>query len=251
MTHPHDVQPSSAGEGHPSQPAGVTVGVHGMLLVGSDPVYLSHLPMFMAPHNYQVLLKVSLEDDVARRVSDLRAHFGRDALVTVAPKPFPITDLVSPAASPPPLTEFRADVVRGHFEHGGDVIGADSVVRVEQVLYFRELTLARDEAPDRGDLLYLLFGDAERELYLAHRVTAAPDFDQVLVVGITGAEFTERELERQGRPDLVVMGRQDVAEQRLRPGERVAGHTSAGQHFHTDVEVEVVSELYLMEEELR
>ena len=50
-----------------------TTGVHGMWLVGESPVYVSHLPMFMVPHNYQVILKVTLEDDVNRKLADLRA----------------------------------------------------------------------------------------------------------------------------------------------------------------------------------
>jgi hypothetical protein len=28
------------------------IGVHGMLLFGQNPLYLSHLPMFMRPHNF-------------------------------------------------------------------------------------------------------------------------------------------------------------------------------------------------------
>jgi hypothetical protein len=32
--------------------------VHGMLLVGEETLYLSHLPMFHSPHNYQVILEV-------------------------------------------------------------------------------------------------------------------------------------------------------------------------------------------------
>jgi hypothetical protein len=41
-----------------------TEGVHGMLLFGADTLYLSHLPMFMRPHNYQVILEVVVDDAV-------------------------------------------------------------------------------------------------------------------------------------------------------------------------------------------
>jgi hypothetical protein len=227
-----------------------TVGVHGMLLAGTDPVYGSHLPMFMPPHNYQVLLKLGLEPKVLGKIRDLRAHFGRDTLITMAPRPFDITDLSPTDPSHPALTEFRADVVRGHFEHDGDIIGQDTTVRVEQVVHFSELPLDAGAAAPRGDLEYLIFGDAERELYLAHRVLGAPDFDQVLIVDISGADFTERELDREGRPTLTVPGRADIPEQRLQAGDKLAAHTSAGQHFHTDVEVEVVQEMYFMADEL-
>lgn len=240
-------------QGHATHQPGATphtVGVHGMLLIGTDPVYASHLPMFMAPHHYQVLLKLGLEPEVLRAIHDLRAHFGRNALITMAPRPFAITDLSPADPSTPALSEFRADVVRGHFEHDGDVIGENTTVRVEEVVHFAELPLDAGDAPARGDLTYLLFGDAERELYLAHRVLRAPDFDQVLIVDVTGAHFTERELDRQGRPRLTVPGRADTPEQRLHAGDKLAAHTSAGQHFHTDVEVEVVQEMYFMADEL-
>ena len=240
----HD-QPVHHPDPHPS-----TVGVHGMLLIGSDPVYGSHLPMFMRPHNYQVLIKLGLEPDLLRKVRDLRTHSGRDVLITMAPRPFAITDLSPTDPSQPALTEFRADIVRGHFEHGGDVIGQNTTVVVEEIVHFSELPLDPRDAAPRGDLEYLIFGDAERELYLAHRIVAAPDFDQVLIVDISGTDLTERELDRQGRPTLTVTGRADTAEQRLRSGDKLAAHTSAGQHFHADVEVEVLSELYFMADEL-
>jgi hypothetical protein len=249
-SHSHDGHGGHAEHGEHGEHEGNddgSVGVHGMLLVGSDPVYLSHLPMFMSPHNFQVILKATLEDPVARQVADLRAQHGPEALITVAPQPFPIEALSSDHAEP--LTEFRADIVRGHFEHDGEIIGSDSVVTVEEVVAFARLPLEAVTRP-RGDLEYLIFGDAERELYLAHRVDRAPDFDQVLLVGITGQTFTEQELDRQGRPTLTVPGREDVPSARLQPGETLAARTSAGLHFVNDVELTVLAELYFMEDEL-
>lgn len=41
-------------------PQGVTHGTHGMALFGGkDALYTSHLPMFHAPHDYQLVLQVS------------------------------------------------------------------------------------------------------------------------------------------------------------------------------------------------
>ena len=244
--HSHDEHSHDEHEGHESHGDG-SVGVHGMLLVGSDPVYLSHLPMFMSPHNFQVILKATLEEPVAQQVADLRAELGPEALMTVAPQPFPIEALSGD--HPEPLTEFTADIVNGHFEHQGEIIASNSVVTVDEVVTFATLPLEPPTQP-RGDLEYRIFGDAERKLYLAHRVVAAPDFDQVLLVTITGQTFTEQELDRQGRPTLTLSGREDVPSARLQPGETVAARTSAGLHFVNDVELTVVAELYFMEDEL-
>ena len=37
-------------------------GRHNMFAFGRDTVFLSHLPMFMAPHDAQLILEVALED---------------------------------------------------------------------------------------------------------------------------------------------------------------------------------------------
>ena len=223
-----------------------TRGLHGMLLVGDDPAYASHLPMFMAPHNYQVVLRVTLPDDVRRRLADVRAQLGKDQLVTLKPEVFAITDLVAPET---PLRAFRADVVQGHFEHGGEPVGEAVPVTVDDVVVFRELDMTG--ASLGGDLSYLLFGDADRELFLAHRVGHRPSFDQVLRVGIEGEHFTPAEIDRQGRPTVTVPGRPDSPSDRLAPNEVVAAHSSAGLHFERDLQVTVLSEIYVNSDELQ
>jgi hypothetical protein len=226
-----------------------------MLLFGDGPFYLSHLPMFMTPHNYQVILMVTLEGDAAGQVHNFHAHFGRDTLFTVRPEEFAITELSPADSSQPARTEFRGDVVHGHFEHGGDVVTADTSIRIDHVVCFRELPItssgAASDGLERGDVEYLPVGDADVELFLAHLITAAPDFDQILRVSVSGAHFTRAELERQGGPTVTVPGRADLPGERLTPEEKVPAHSSAGQHFHTDLEVEVLSEVYFMEDELR
>jgi hypothetical protein len=37
--------------------------VHGMLVVGEGQLFLSHLPMFHAPHDYQIIMEVRLRGD--------------------------------------------------------------------------------------------------------------------------------------------------------------------------------------------
>ena len=229
-----------------------TTGIHGMVLAGESPVYVSHLPMFMVPHNYQVILKVTLEDDVNRKLADLRAHFGSDMLVTVHPEVFAIRDLKPGDDGPAVLTEFRADIVKGHFEHDGDTFAEATLVRVDDVTCFQEFDLSPgDAAGNAWDLEYLLFGDADRDLFLAHRIGERPSFDQIVRVSVDGVHFTEAEIERRGRPTVAIPGRANVHEQRLKAGEVVAAHSSAGSHFHTDVQVEVMAEIYFNEDELR
>ena len=223
-----------------------TRGLHGMLLVGEDPMYASHLPMFMAPHNYQAILRITLPDDVRRQLGNVRAHVGKDVLVTLKPEVFAITDLVAPES---PLQSFLADVVNGHFEHGGEPIAEAVTVTVEDVVVFQELDVSGTS--HGGDLSYLLLGDADRDLFLAHRIDHRPSFDQVLRVAVAGGHFTQAEIDRQGRPTVGVPGRPDSPSDRLAPGEVVTAHSSAGLHFERDLQVTVLSEIYMNSDELQ
>ena len=229
-----------AGAGHTGPT--VTFGGHGMLIVGEETVYLSHLPMFMFdpkrhPHNFQVILEATFtkegSDPQADYVNDRKTH--SENVYTLDPMPFPITDLVSTDPGRPPLTSFRGRIVRGHFERGGtpilppipmqtrvgDIDEADLVVvNVKRVVLFRQFE----------PLEYFLFGKGQ-ELFLAHVITKPPDFDQVISVKVIGHAFTDAELGQTVRVSFpgrangiwVDAGEKRWADQRIREGERVTG----------------------------
>ena len=98
-------------------PPDPTFGGHGQLIVGTGPIYLSHLPMFMFdpashPHNFQVLLEVTF---TASGGSDPQETYVRDRLdtgtrvYTLAPEKFVMLDLVRPDRKQPtrPLLQGR------------------------------------------------------------------------------------------------------------------------------------------------
>lgn len=232
-----------------------TLGVHGMVLVGRGTLYLSHLPMFMAPHDFQVILEVSLDDDAMGRLRDSRAS-GPTGIYTFRPEEFHITELVSPEPGGSARTRFGGDLVRGHFEKGGQEIAEGTTVTVVDIAYFRQLDFDSKEA----ELTYVLFGKGD-ELFLAHRVTAAPDFDQVVSVHVQGLpdadvlRFVRKQVfadaDRFDGLQVAFEGRKSSVQSRLRAGERSAarGHVT-GRHGFLDLEVEVLSELYFEEGEL-
>jgi len=100
-----------------SSAAPLTWGEHGMALFGGKAgLYASHLPMFHAPHDYQVILQVHVAD--AATDAALRKRLdGKTALWTIAPEKFELSRLAPSAAAP--LRQFKADLVQGHFEQGG------------------------------------------------------------------------------------------------------------------------------------
>src|SRR4030095_17245252 len=49
--------------------------VHGMLIFGTEKIYASHLPLFHAPHNYQIILELELDSSSKHKfIEDQRAH---------------------------------------------------------------------------------------------------------------------------------------------------------------------------------
>lgn len=153
---------------------------HGMLLVGKSTLYLSHLPMFHSPHDYQVILEAQL--DTASQAAYLKAlGSSAETVYTIVPESFVLPDMIN---KPRP---FRAQLYQGHFERGGKVIALSVTVSIKQVLHFKKFNPA-DRHPLVGS--YILFGNT-KEQFLAHAITAKPDFDQIVSVEMEAPALQE------------------------------------------------------------
>jgi len=166
---------SSDAAPHDDHPA-----VHGMLMVGETRLLMSHLPMFHPPHDYQVLLEVSLSapgsDPLKAYLDDRKAS--KSKVYTWVPAPFQLSALVADRSAHPTMT---GKIFRGHFERGGVPITAKNVAaRVERVFYAGRLD---PKAQPPTELRYLMFGSSA-EPFLAHLITRPPDFDQILAAEI-------------------------------------------------------------------
>lgn len=150
---------------------------HGMLVVGTDVVYLSHLPMFHVPHNYQLIFEAGLPDDV---LADYRADAQRhaDQIYTLVPtQRWVLPETIREEAS------FTADLYRGHFERGGTPIKQGIPVAVKRIVQFRRFEPSCTPAPEQ----WIGFGRGS-EHFLAHRLKGPPDLDQVVQVSVPHAE---------------------------------------------------------------
>ena len=202
---------------HTHTPGGDRPAGHGMVVVGTETVYLSHLPMFMKPHDFQVVLQASFGDEHQQAYVEDRTAHPRSLVYTLAPAPFVLPDILPPApGTPPRLRTFRGDLFRGHFEQPGpgtDQIAADVEVTVDAVVLGHRFDPV---APAPAALAYLLFGaGAGAERWLAHVITGPPDFDQLVSVTIPDGAFTEDALAA-GIP-LTVPGRKNLAAERVGP----------------------------------
>jgi hypothetical protein len=223
-------------------------GVHGMLVAGEQSVYLSHLPIFGAPHNYQVILEATFakpgHDPQADYFSDRKRNAKK--VYTLEPERFVLTDLA--AASP--RRSFKANVYRGHFERFASQRAKDAArigegvdVNVTRVIHFHKFDPAAAGLPQ---LEYLLFGKA-REIFLAHSITRPPDFDHVLSVE-TSRAFTDAEL-RQAIA-MVFPGKINQSAQRIKGVAPLSGRPKAGSAAQPPITFKPGKEIYFEEGEL-
>lgn len=226
-------------------------GQHNMFVVGEKAVFLSHLPMFHSEHRFQVILEATFRKDGQSLASiyqtDRQSHPGTKMYTLSPGEIFILSTLFSPNALQPLRKAFLGTVYQGHLERGGAQIegltGVD--INVERVVYARELHPAVSKSATLG---YLLFGK-EPEFFVAHQITQAPDFDQIVAVKIDGHHFTNEELERGVR--VLIPDRENSASHRLKEKETVAaqGHIT-GAHQFLSLQIHVGVEYYFEEGEL-
>lgn len=222
---------------------------HNMLVVGGTNIYLSHLPMFMAPHNLQLILeatfmaKHSTVDEIYFK--DRRSH-PKTRIYTLTPEVLEVESLFAPDLHAPPRRAFAGTVFRGHLERGGQAIGAltNIQVNIKNVVYAQSFGPALNKS---DHLEYILFGKGQ-EFFLAHVIAAPPDFDQVISVKIANVP-TPDEMARGVRVSL--LDRSNSSSNRIKEGEKLQaqGH-AAGAHQFLDLQIQAGEEFYLEEGDL-
>jgi hypothetical protein len=144
--------------------------IHGMRVVGDQSIYLSHMGLFKNPcHDYQALFEVSFTGSNDPQSIYLNAQKSdiRKNEFTLKPKnKFELPKLGSGA-----ITSFKADIFEGQYER-------PITVNIKRVLYFQPFEPA---AKLSSNIQYLLFGNS-KEQYVAHKLTRANDYDQILSV---------------------------------------------------------------------
>ena len=158
----------------PLHAADQTYGTHGMALFGGrEGMYASHLPMFHAPHDYQIILQIHLADPATDAALRKRLE-ADDALWTIDPEKFEISGLAPGAAKP--RTQFKADLVQGHFERGGKTQYRAAKVVIDKVLVFRQL----DDKPHNASMSrYMQLGSGAQR-FLVKEIDSRPDFDHIV-----------------------------------------------------------------------
>lgn len=146
-------------------------GLHGMLVFGGkEGLYASHLPMFHAPHDRQLIFRFHLLD--AKIDNALRASLARAPEVwTLEPEEFDLDRLQAKTANA--LRQFTGRLVQGHFERGGKERYTQQTVVIDEIIVFNTLS-PKEQAQSTGH--YYVIGSGS-EKFLMKKIDRRPDFD--------------------------------------------------------------------------
>ena len=113
-------------------------------------------------------------------------------MYTLRPNDIFVISRMFPDASERKRSSFDAEVFRGHLERDGKPIRNLNNIsaEVKRVVYAAELPMKTNPPKD---LTYILFGK-ENDLYVAHQIARAPDFDQLMAVQVGGQQFNAEDL---------------------------------------------------------
>jgi hypothetical protein len=147
-----------------------------MIVAGTaEEAFLSHIPLFKAPHDVQLVVAGSFVPDAPG--GSVPPSFS-DSLFTFVPDRCSLDALRTGTLQP---GELRGTLFLGNFEAGGRPLPARVRFVVSRVLY-QQLLDAKSSQPE---LTYLLFGSAGRT-FAAHRVSGSPGFDEIVRVELAG-----------------------------------------------------------------
>jgi hypothetical protein len=216
---------------------------HGFNLLGEKSLVLSHIPMFMAPHQFQVFLEVAIDgppgSDPVKAYLDDRKKSGATEYVLLS-DPLVLATLAPDA--PDRLTKFTGKLFRGwpfNNPNTAPLIVEALTAHVTRAIYFHSIL----HQPLLKDLTYLAFHTGECD-YLVHElvqppdlkhVPNPPDFCQVLDGRVTGAgkEF------QTGAVKIEFSHVANNVAQKLTAGKKVEGK-SGSHHVEAEARHELV-----------
>jgi hypothetical protein len=217
-----------------------TANNHGFSLLGETSLVLSHIPMFMPPHQAQLFLTVTLtgsdgQNPVELYLKDLRRAGSTDYVLVSDPL---VLIALAPHA-PQPLHTFTGKIYRGwpfNNPNTAPLVADNVTVHVTRSLYFQDITKDRPVQ----SLTYLAFETPETD-YVIHKLVqpadlktapTPPGFVQVLSGKLS--PLRHETFEEVTFPDL-----SDDPAHRLQAGQTAAGKAGA-EYTRVSVTAELI-----------
>jgi len=114
-------------------PTGGRKALHGMVLFGSGPYFLEHIPMLTPPHDFQIIVQASLFDKNGSPVTD---DFSMQGFTLKPDENFSLNDYVAGR-----LKKFSASIYSGSFEQDGQPVAhlQNVVIEISEYKVIRQL----------------------------------------------------------------------------------------------------------------
>jgi plastocyanin len=157
--------------------------IHSMLVLGQSgsDIFLHHYDLFNNPnHSYHVTLEASIVDPAQRRIYDAYHHAHSDVMVSIDPEVFFLHEIADGSRTSF-TAKFSGPAVPGGVptQWGTVIPGLENVkISITRIIQFRAFD---PNAAYPALLTYQLFGNG-KEVFLAHEVTEAPNFQQVVKI---------------------------------------------------------------------
>ena len=157
--------------------------IHSMLVLGASGsnIFLHHYDLFNNPnHSYHVTLGASIADPAQSRIYEDYHRTHGDVMVSIDPEVFFLHEIADGSRTSF-TAKFSGPAVQGGVptQWGTVIPGLEKVkINITRIIQFRAFD---PNAVYPASLTYQLFGN-EKEAFLAHEVTAAPNFQQVVKI---------------------------------------------------------------------
>lgn len=144
------------------------IGIHGMALFAVDgQFFASHMPLANSIHSHQIIFSIEVNPTALEQMQKLERE---QTLLSIVPERFDLVALMQGK-----LTEFKADVYRGHFERQGKKQLTEVVIKVDKILLSESLS-----HKENGFFYHIPLNS--RYALAVHRISQLPSYDQILLL---------------------------------------------------------------------
>jgi len=155
------------------------VGMHGMVMVTDGvELYASHLPLYRAPHDYQLIYQVETihKAQLIKRLSETSKEQGYvDNMVTLLPAKFDLNQLIAGESF-----EIKTQLYSGNFERGGKKWLHDNNFKFVRQIYKRPLANLTP-MPSRNTSKWEMLNTATEQGHMfVHNIQTSPSYDAIV-----------------------------------------------------------------------
>ena len=153
------------------------MGYHGMVVFidKEHNLYASHLPLYVTPHNYQIIYKIETPKD--SEVKQLLSS----SMVTLLPAKFDLTKLVNKEKF-----SIAGKIFKGHFERGG-VEALETEVNFQQAVLVKKV----DSSFSQADASFYIEPINQKQALWVHKIQSAPSFDAIGFIDLTKGKIPD------------------------------------------------------------